>query len=280
MTPRPPAVAEEELHELVDGVLPADRRPAVLAYLAANPAVAARVAAWQAQNEGLRLLFGTADERAVQWRRETAALARRARGGAGRWLPLRLAGSLCAAAVLGVIVLAGIVPGDGVPTKGEDFYQFSRSALLAHAETMTGGGSPVAAATGLTWVRPPDLTPLGWRLERRRPVMIDDRPGLQFIYREGSSGRPVSLIVGRPGTAGEGTFSYIRQGSRTLFTWLDGSLGYALVGDLSRGELLRLADAVHASLGPVLGPSAPMPSRRGLAPASAALHSAAHRQGT
>lgn len=58
---RPPVVVEEDLHELVDGALPPARRAVVLAYLAANPAAAARVAAWQAQNEGLRVLFGAGE---------------------------------------------------------------------------------------------------------------------------------------------------------------------------------------------------------------------------
>ncbi|MFC7333333.1 hypothetical protein [Rhodocista pekingensis] len=281
MIGRPPPVAEEELHELVDGALPPARRAVVLAYLAANPAAAARVAAWQAQNEGLRALFGAGEgagpvPRAAfeAWRRETAGLARQVRPPS----PFRrggrvvLAGALCAAALLAVAVLPGWRAGPG----GADFYGFSRSALEAHARTVADAGGAIPAATGvLAGVRPPDLSPLGWRLDRRRPVPLGDRAGLQFVYREAGGARHVSLIVGPPAEAAEGTFSYMRQGSRTLFTWLDGELGYALVGDLGRGELLRLADAVHAGL----SPDGAHPRRALAPPRAASLHPAVHRPG-
>lgn len=35
-----------------------------------------------------------------------------------------------------------------------------------------------------------------------------------------------------------------------VFYWLDGSLGYALSGELERQQLLRAAEAVHHGLNP------------------------------
>ena len=51
-------MTEDELHAYVDGELPADRREAVGAWLAANPEQAALVAAWRAQADSIRARYG------------------------------------------------------------------------------------------------------------------------------------------------------------------------------------------------------------------------------
>ena len=51
-------ISEDELHAYVDGELPADRRGAVEAWLAAHADDAARVAAWRAQAEIIRKRYG------------------------------------------------------------------------------------------------------------------------------------------------------------------------------------------------------------------------------
>ncbi len=50
-------VSEDELHAYVDGELPADRRAAVEAWLAAHPDDAARVAAWRLQADAIRARY-------------------------------------------------------------------------------------------------------------------------------------------------------------------------------------------------------------------------------
>lgn len=52
-----PSVVEAELHEFADGQTPRERESAVLAYLAENPAEAARVQAWRRQNDLIRASF-------------------------------------------------------------------------------------------------------------------------------------------------------------------------------------------------------------------------------
>ena len=88
----PASLNEGDLHALADGRLDPERRRLVEDYLAGDPAAAERVQAWQAQNAALRALFAEADAHGAvscgidpSWRRETAALARRARllGGSG-----------------------------------------------------------------------------------------------------------------------------------------------------------------------------------------------------
>ena len=58
MTDRDSPVTEEELHAYVDGELPADRKEAVVAWLAAHSEQAALVAAWRAQADSIRARYG------------------------------------------------------------------------------------------------------------------------------------------------------------------------------------------------------------------------------
>ncbi len=62
MNDREAIVSEDELHAYVDGQLPAERRGAVEAWLAAHPDDAARVAAWRSQAELIRARFGAVAE--------------------------------------------------------------------------------------------------------------------------------------------------------------------------------------------------------------------------
>src|SRR4029078_129044 len=55
----PPPVTEDELHAYVDRELPADRMLAVEAWLATHPDDMARVAAWRAQIDAIRLRYDT-----------------------------------------------------------------------------------------------------------------------------------------------------------------------------------------------------------------------------
>ena len=86
-------VTEDELHALVDGELPADRRPDIEAWLANHPDDGARVAAWRSQGELLRLRYGGIAEEPLPPRFELDKLGRsgrpllaacdRGRGGCG-----------------------------------------------------------------------------------------------------------------------------------------------------------------------------------------------------
>src|SRR5262249_61165161 len=60
MVDRDLPVTDDELHAYVDGELPIGRRKTVEAWLAVHPDDAARVAAWRAQAELIRVRYGGA----------------------------------------------------------------------------------------------------------------------------------------------------------------------------------------------------------------------------
>ena len=73
-------MTEDELHAYVDGELPADRRAAVEAWLAAHPEDAARVAEWRAQADAIRARYGAVADEPVPARFDLDRLARAAPG--------------------------------------------------------------------------------------------------------------------------------------------------------------------------------------------------------
>ncbi|QJE72313.1 anti-sigma factor [Aerophototrophica crusticola] len=248
--PRP--VTEEELHAYADGLLARDRLPAVKAYLELNPAAAAEVATWREQNRALRLLFaaGPAAGADPAWEAEAASLAgpkgrsakvkaALARVGGTRRLPAMAAGL--------ALLVTGALAGSTLPdNRTEDgVARFARAAERVHLITTGRGNGATLAA--LTQGRGPDLRRLGWILEGIRPVRVGVEDAAQLIYGDGT-GRRLSVLVGRPTGPREASVSYRRRGEQVMFTWLDDNLAYALVGELPRAEMLRLADAVHDRL--------------------------------
>jgi anti-sigma factor RsiW len=48
----------------------------------------------------------------------------------------------------------------------------------------------------------------------------------------------------------ESAFRFAQEGNVRVFYWIDRRLGYALSGEISKEELLRVATAVHQQLNP------------------------------
>ena len=90
MIDRDQIVGEDELNAYVDGELPADRRMAVEAWLAAHPDDAAKVSAWRKQAELIRARYGAVADETPPQRFNVNRLTRRSygairrRGGGGR----------------------------------------------------------------------------------------------------------------------------------------------------------------------------------------------------
>ena len=80
MIDRDQIVGEDELNAYVDGELPADRRAAVEAWLAAHPDDATKVGAWQKQAELIRERYGAVADEMPPQRFSVNRLTRRSYG--------------------------------------------------------------------------------------------------------------------------------------------------------------------------------------------------------
>jgi anti-sigma factor RsiW len=89
-------------------------------------------------------------------------------------------------------------------------------------------------------VRAPNLQSAGFHLVGGRLLASDFGPAAQLMY-EDAGGRRLTLYLTRDANGQVTAFRYQVHGKTGAFYWLDGALGYALIGEVDRDELLRLA---------------------------------------
>ncbi len=272
----PSPIPDADLHALVDGRLTPDEALRIENRLADDPIAAAQVAAWRAQREALSTHLREALDEPVDPRLAGAlhALVGLHAEGAerpGSWrtatLDWRHWGGI--AAGLAVAFLAGWAghgqwEASSFAQRGAPGVQgFARQALAAHVVYAPEVRHPVEVEAAqqehlVQWLskrlgRPlkvPQLNALGYRLvggrllpgEGPEPV-----PRAQFMY-ENAAGERLTLYVGAVPASGETAFRFTRQGRSGSFYWVDRGFGYALAGQVSREQLLPLAQEVYRQI--------------------------------
>jgi len=91
----------------------------------------------------------------------------------------------------------------------------------------------------------PDLSTHGFELVGGRLLPSTNRMAAQFMYQRGDGVRVT--LYNRHGVwdNAQTSFHYSNQGDTSVFYWIDGPLGFALVGNLSKNELLLLAEDIY-----------------------------------
>jgi anti-sigma factor RsiW len=252
-------VNEEELQAWVDGWLDPVRRAEVDRYLSERPEEAARLGDYRRHGEILRECLRGPDRDPVPDR-----LLLVARGAAPRrrphWLPAAAAAVLLLAAGLGGgWGLRGILDKPGDMVSGADGGDLVTQATAAYRVYSVEVRHPVEVraeeAHLIGWLskrvgRPlsaPDLRDFGFRLMGGRLLPTADGAAAQFMY-EDAAGRRVTSYMRADSSGKETAFRFTKQDGLAAFYWLDGGLGYALVGPLPRQEMLELARAMYRQL--------------------------------
>ncbi len=253
-------ISEAELHGHLDGELPAERCAAVEAGLAADPEQAARLRSYRRQKMLIarptpRCSSGRSRRGSPPWRcvrrragRAVGSASRRPRrsplllfaGGAGSgwWLRDRSAATA---------------------TQGPGFVADALSAHQVYAVEVRHPVEVEAAEADhlVTWlsrrlgvpVAAPDLAAAGFELVGGRLLPAATGPAAQLMYQD-ASGRRVTLYVRASADPAETAFRFAREGQLTALYWRDHGAAWALLGELPRDELLRLAHAVYQALQP------------------------------
>lgn len=252
MIDREPPVTEGELHAFVDGELAGDRHAAVEQWLVTHPDDAARVAAWFAQGEAVRVRYGAVAEEPVPARFDLDELTR---GGRGRWK------AIAAAAVIIAFVGGsaagwfgrGAWDGAGLPAK-----MIIADAIDAHrlyiAEVRHPIEVPADASHLIPWlsrrvgssIRAPDLATFGLKLLGGRLLPGPNGPAALFMY-EGASGDRFTLYCARsavPQTA----LHYNLAGPVAAFYWTDGDMAFVVSGPADRDRLQKVAESAYQQL--------------------------------
>ena len=260
MTGRDDWVSETELQAYLDGELDDTRARAVELFMADHPEEAARARSYQRQMALLRRAYRPLIERpippTIPGTLQAAAQGSRERRG-GRFAAIAAAGLMLLAAGAGSgWWLRGVVPADAPVEQA-----FVSDAVAAHLTYAVEVRHPVEVGRDeedhlVTWLSrrlgvqltAPDLKASGWELVGGRLLPASIGPAAQFMYQD-ATGRRVTLYVRAAGDPEETAFRFARHGSLSAFYWQEGGAAWALLGELPRSELLRLAHAVYRELG-------------------------------
>jgi anti-sigma factor RsiW len=253
-------ISEDDLHALVDGVLPAERRAFVEAYLAANPGASARILADREQRTSLRERLAFKANEPVPSRLRIANLAAERRRRWGKRLR-----SIAAAVVLfiagGVLGWSAHEWSGGSATRSDQAGRLPvfSDAIAAHRTFVVEVVHPVEVAASqeqhlVQWLskrlgRPlqvPDLKDQGFKLMGGRLLPASTGPAAQFMF-ENASGTRMTLYVSAQ-ESGETAFRFAREGEVSAFYWVADGFGYAISGGVEREQLLTIADAVYRQL--------------------------------
>jgi len=240
--------SDEELHAYADGALGGARAAEVEAWLAANPEAAERVQAWRAQNRGLHALFDPVLDEPVPATLADALARRPAR------LPRAVAAAVAWFAVGGIIGYA--LNGWLTPPVAPEL--FAERAAIAHVVYAAEVQHPVEVTAEheqhlVKWLskrlgkelRTPDFTGFGYQLVGGRLLPGDKGPAAQFMYQNNQGAR-LTLYLSLPGKGAQPTaFRYEKEDGTHVLYWVDRDLGFALVGDADRAQLMDIASAAY-----------------------------------
>jgi len=219
---------------------------------ARDPALAALLADWDRQDAALRSLYGAVAEEPLPARLTALlATARQARPAPTPW---RVAAAIAFLAVGFAAGWAGarLMQPSAVPG-------LAQAAMAGFATYASEVRHPVEVAAEdeahlVQWLskrlgtpfRPPDLSAEGFRLLGGRLLPGTVSPAALLMY-EDDLGRRLALYLTR-NDAGESELAFAEEPGRQAFWWVEGALGCALVGDLPRETLRRLAIAAYRDL--------------------------------
>ena len=250
-----PTVTEADLHAYADGQLPEATRARVEAYLAENPEEATIVAGWQTQNAGIKSLFaGYEKSRDTDLQLVTPAEP------ASPW---KMHSAFAAAAValfaLGAVSDRLILPlferpplqlaeSETLPKQAETAFLVYASEVRHPVEVFANEEAHLATWLGKRLAIPdlkvPDLKSLGFHLVGGRLLPVDGKPGAMFMY-EDQAGERLTVIVGRNKENKTTSFRFASAKDVETFYWIDGELGYAVTGEISRDMLRKVAEECY-----------------------------------
>jgi anti-sigma factor RsiW len=248
-------ITEQELHAFIDGELDDQRTAEITELVAADPVLAARIAAFRSDKQRFGEVYGALDARALpaKWLRLIEARERTRRSLAH----IRVStGALTAIAASLLIIFGawlalanrnGASP-DAIITEALAARQDSmapREVIDVGPDVSKAPNQVLTEALTMN-LKAPDLTRIGYRLADIR--VYSGVPGgnaVELRYRDQQS-RLFTLYLRHPSSPARVDLSE-RDGLR-ICIWQDDVIGTVMVGDMSAGEMARAASAAYAGL--------------------------------
>ncbi|WP_117192568.1 anti-sigma factor family protein [Rhizobium terrae] len=251
------SVSEADLHAYADGLLGEVDRIRVERFLAENPEAADMVSDWQAQNDEIRSAFAGYEKSKLG---DIQLLA-----GASRHPRVRPQRRVALAAAAVVIFALGAAGGHYVPplfqrpdiqlAYTEILPREARTAFLVYAgevrhpvEVFANEEAHLATWLGkrlsIADLKVPNLQTLGFKLVGGRLLPVAGKPGAMFMY-EDQTGQRITVMVGRNKENRTTSFRFASASKVETFYWIDGELGYAVTGEISRDLLQKIAEECY-----------------------------------
>ncbi len=255
-------VTEDELHAFVDGELPEDRRDAVEAWLATHPEDAARVDAWRAQMQAIRMRYGDVGVEPVPARLKLDRLNHAQRS----WPAIAAAAAFAAFLVGGI---GGWIARGNSAAAPNEFERLTAEALDAYKLYVVEVRHPVEVPATeadhlVQWLskrvgyelHAPDLQRVGLTLVGGRLLPAPAGAAAAFFMYESASGERFTIYCARsktPNTA----MHYDAREKTSAFYWADDNIAYVVSGEAARPRLWTVAIAAYEQI----DPRAPQPGR-------------------
>jgi len=259
MTDEHTPVTEADLHAFVDGRLDDDRRLDVELWLKDHPQEAAEVQQWQAQAKDLKAAFssyarfGENDRTLLNSKTQPATPASFWRGAGLLAASLLLFLSGAGAGIYADRFYAGSPPVETASAL-ESLPGQSKTAFLVYASEKR---HPVEVGADeevhlLAWLGKrldyklvaPDLRSQGFSLVGGRLVPVNGRAGAMLMYQD-AAGQRLTVLLGKNPENGETSFRFESSGSVETFYWIDGEIGYAVTGEVTRAKLQAIAEECY-----------------------------------
>ncbi len=234
-------IDENELHAYLDGALPADRAGDVERQIAADPALAGKLAGFRADKQMLKTVYGPLADKPLpaHW----LAMARQPKP--KPVLTWRLVGSIAAVLVLGLGL--GLAYRAMVPVSGEIVQTALGARQSGDGQTIAVAGrddartaQAISRAVALK-LKVPDLSRMGYRLSAVRLY-----PGAAQLSYLGPQQRLFTLYLHR--SDGTARFDQFERAGLRVCIWQDDQLSLVMAGDVSTASMQRLASLAYTGL--------------------------------
>ena len=248
-------ITEELIHAYVDSQLSPDEHIRFERHMKSDPVLREKVEAYKLQNALLHDLFDPVLEEPVPSNIDISAPTKHY-GGNGL---LNLAASFLLLCIGG---LGGWFANEQSPAINSfDNASIAHTATIAHRVYVPEVKHPVEVSAEneqhlVKWlskrlgksINAPDLNSLGYNLVGGRLLPSENGAAAQFMY-ENVVGKRLTLFVRNAKSNEKDTaFHFYEEEKDNAFYWIDGNLGYVIVGDVDKNQLLSTANSIYQQL--------------------------------
>lgn len=243
------SITEYDLHAYIDGQLDPQRRKLVDSYLEKNPKEKRRLEQLQELNRMLQDQINT-PERPV-----SSATDRDAK----RIKPFYAVAASLVCGVIGLGIGLSLNRNQQVDIRPQ--LSLAQHAAYAHMVYTPEVRHPVEVKAEkeqhlVKWlskrightIHAPVLKKHRYELVGGRLLPGEGKAAAQFMYQNNDGNRLTLYIKENTEDSANTAFRYVVQNELSVFYWIDGTLGYALSGNLEKDELLAIATTIYESL--------------------------------